>query len=324
MEKIYYKKEIERVSEQIKDVPGDFLFAVVADTHLDNSLHDTLENIKAVDEKVKFRCLAHLGDFMNGNITEKYTREILKEQMKSFRESIGNGEFYPAEGNHDGYFDNAVKFTNDMSIDEMWYESTLYLNEYKNLSRKENKPYFYVDYPEEKIRMIFLCSFSYVFKDGVFKKIYDIDEEQAKWFENEAIEVGKDWTLMLCSHDVPFASISDDDEPGDTKENGAAVLKALVKAKKERGFDVAAWFIGHFHGDMIKIRDGINFVMVASETAYVPQLWSMGDPNGPGYFPERELGTVTEDLWDSAILNKKDRTVTLIRFGAGKNRKVSY
>ena len=88
MEKEYYKKEIQRVAELTEKTEGDFRFAVVADTHLDNSLPDTLENIKAVDENVHFRCLTHLGDFMNGNIPEKYTREILKEQMEMFCESV--------------------------------------------------------------------------------------------------------------------------------------------------------------------------------------------------------------------------------------------
>lgn len=322
MEKTYYKKEIEKVAGKIEKTEGDFRFAVVADTHLDNSLPDTLENIKGVDEKVHFRCITHLGDFMNGNITEKYTRKILKEQMELFRKSVGTRAFYPAEGNHDGYFDNAVSFTNDIATDEMWYESTLYLQEYKNLSRKKNKPYFYVDYLEEKIRMIFVCSFSYTFKDGVFNKIYDIDKEELEWFKNEAVAVEKDWTVILFSHDIPFESLSDDESPNVTKENSIAMLKALVDAKNSVGFEVAAWFVGHFHGDLIKVKDGINFILLASETAYVPQLWCMAGSDG--HFPERTLGTVTEDLWDSAILNRKDKTLTLIRFGAGEDRKVSY
>lgn len=321
MEKTYYKKEIEKVAQKVEDTEGDFRFAVVADTHLDNSLSDTLENIKAVDKKVHFKCITHLGDFMNGNITEKYTREILKEQMKMFCESVGTRTFYPVEGNHDGYFDNAVHFTNDMAIDEMWYESTSYLQEYKNLSRRKNKPYFYVDYPDEKIRMIFTCSFSYTFKDGVFSKIYDSDREQAEWFKNEAINVESDWTLMLFSHDVPFAKFAEDEGDNVTKCNAESMLSALTEAKKNKGFNVAAWFIGHFHGDMVTVRNGINFVLVASETAYVPQLWAM--PYG-GYYPKRDLGTVTEDLWDAAILNREEKTLTLLRFGAGEDRKISY
>ena len=38
----------------------------------------------------------------------------------------------------------------------------------------------------------------------------------------------------------------------------------------------------------------------------------------------REAGTVTQDLWDSLLVNFQKQELKLIRFGAGADRKVSF
>ena len=321
--KPYYENEVKRVTNIIKNTEYDFLFALAADSHLDNSLPDTLCNIKTIDDKVNFKCLVHLGDFLNGNIPRNYTKEILNSQMQDFKNSL-NGCFFPVQGNHDGFIDQEKHMTTDMAINEDWFEATKFVCEYKNVSRPDNKPYFYIDYPEEKIRMIILCSFYYNgFENGeIFKKEYGIDLAQARWLKDEALNISGEWSVMLFSHDTPFSEFSEEllFKKND-KINGNLVLETLLERKKQHGFNVPAWFIGHFHGDFIKNLYGINFVLIGSQTAYVPQLWDM--PENGMYF-KRILNTETEDLWDCAMLDKKHRKLKLIRFGAGCDREISY
>lgn len=320
--KACYRDELSRVTEKICEERGDFLFSLVADTHLDNSLSDTLDNISAVDETVGFDCLVHLGDFLNGNIPKNYTKQILKEQMDAFAGATENGVFYPAQGNHDGYID--FLSANDIALDEDWAEATAFVGSYANVVRPKGKPYFYADYPEKNIRLIIVCSFHYTgFYEGEgFSKQYGIDAEQIKWLEDEALNVGEDYTVMLFSHDTPFSNFDEEHIFDDNRRvNGNLAFKTLLKCKKERGFDVAAWFVGHFHGELTAKYFDINFILIGCETAYVPQLWDMP---ANGFYYERELGTKTEDLWDSVILNKSERTLSLIRFGAGEDRRVEY
>ena len=80
-----YAQNIQSVSSRICSDSGDFRFAVVADSHLDNSLEDTIANVHGVDQAVNFDCTVHLGDFLNGNLPLKHTRRLLKEQMELFR-----------------------------------------------------------------------------------------------------------------------------------------------------------------------------------------------------------------------------------------------
>ncbi len=323
-----YIEEVKQVIERTSENKGDFRFAVIADTHLDNSLPETFKNIKAVDDKVGFDCMLHLGDFLNGNIPRKYTSQILRDQMDEFRSSINTKAFYPTPGNHDGFYDLIFHKSTDMTIDEDWYKATDFLDESDNIVRPENKQYFFVDYPDKKIRIISLNSFHYKgFSNGErFEKVYGFDKEQIEWVKNTALNLISGWTVMFLSHDMPFSEYNTNYNPeNNIIVNGDLMFNVVVDKRKENGFDIAAWFIGHHHGDLIiKVRD-INFILVASGTAYVPSLW--GAPVGREwgeFFPRRELNTDTEDLWDSVVLDKTERKVKLTRFGAGTDRETSY
>ncbi|MBQ8588064.1 MAG: metallophosphoesterase [Clostridia bacterium] len=306
-----YIEEVKKVSERLLSSEGDLKFSVVADSHLDNSICDTLTNIAEVDSRVHFDFMLHLGDFLNGNIPKGYTEKIFREQIELFSGAV-EGEFYPAQGNHDGYFDAEGFGTSHVSTDELWEAST------------GRKPYYYVDLPGKNIRLISICSFSYEYNDeGKFCKKYEVDAKQIEWVKNTALDISGDKTVIFLSHDVPFKYLNTDVLEDEGKLTESRLLDAVLDAQREKGFNVAAWFVGHFHGDLICKVKGINFVLVAGQTAYVPQLWG-NSPKNPEQYPIRELGTATEDLWDAVILDSKARRIKLFRFGSGEDRELSY
>lgn len=313
--KDYYKTECARVCKAFKK--ADFSFALAADSHLDNSVCDTLENIKAVDANIGFDCLIHLGDFMNGNLPKGYTEMLLSEQMRLWDAAV-KAPFYPVEGNHDGYCENGV---HDMAADELWCGATKYLDDCKNVVRPSGKPYFYADFEDKKIRLVFICSFYYEWTGGAFDKKYGISEEQVKWLESEGFNVPRGWTVMVFSHDSPFNDYFSPISENNQRINGYAAFCALADNAEKNGFTIAAWFLGHEHGDYSGVISGVNFIITTCETAYVPSLWSMV---GGGVFPERTLGTVTEDAWDAVSVDTKERKIHMIRFGAGADREISY
>lgn len=317
-----YEPIVNSISEELGMYKECFSFAVVADSHLDNSLDDTLANIRAVDSKVPFDCAVHLGDFLNGGFPRKIVKGLMAEQMELFCQCIGSGKFYPVRGNHDG-FANLIKGGTDIRLDTDWYDATNFVDDYDNVTRDVGKPYFCVDFPENKVRLIIINSFFYkeVNDDEVKGNQNGIDDEQFNWIADVALDVGEGWTVMAFSHDTPFAEFNDSACIDNPRINGNCVMELIKKASAEKGFDFAAWFVGHFHGDYIGEINGLNFILVASETAYVPTLWDM--PEG-GYYPERVLGTDTEDLWDAVVLDKANRKVRLFRFGAGEDREIGY
>ena len=179
--KPFYKREIKKVASKLNKEEADIKFAVVADSHLDNSIGETLKNISETDDLVNFDFMLHLGDFLNGNIPKEYTEELLKKQVNLFSKAI-NGHFYPTPGNHDGYSD--LK-TNDMFIDEMWEEAT------------GRKPYYFEDFGD--FRIICVNSFTYEYTpEGKYKKLYKILDSQVEWIKNVALDTDK--TVIFLSH----------------------------------------------------------------------------------------------------------------------------
>ena len=319
--KAYYQKEVNKTVTDITHTTHDFLLSVLADSHLDHSLTDTVHNIAAVDRSVKFDCVVHLGDFMTGNITRSYTKALLAIQMQSFQKALANGVFYPAQGNHDGFLDNAGGSYTDIALDEDWYEATAFVDTYPNVSRPSQKPYFFVDYPDKKLRLIILNSQYYEgYNDGTrYKKHMGIDPQQFVWLSQEALQLAPGWTVMLFSHDAPFAASAYSDDSQWC--NGSAVLDILSEAVQQRGIIVAGWLIGHHHGELITKVNDIPFILIGSQTSYVPQLWQVADG---GFYYDRQQSTVTEDLWDAVALDMRSRKLTLFRFGAGGDRSVFY
>lgn len=321
-----FEEERARVSSILESEKkdADLVFAVVTDSHLDDYEEETLANIKAVDHRAHFDFLVHLGDMLNGNLPRNYTKHILKEEMERYRTAVQRGIFYPVQGNHDGFCNvSPVCTAPDMALEEDWCVATAFAAEYPNVRRGEQDPWFYADYPEQKVRLIVLASFSYQWTEkGEFQKLYELDPRQLEWLKTEALEVQADWTVMLFSHDGPlryYAQEKYEEEPWNG--NSRELMETVLCAKREKGFQVAAWFIGHWHGELCNIVEGIPFIIVGSQTCYIPQLWLMPEP---GYYAPRRRGTVTQDLWDAVVWKKEKQELHLIRFGAGEDRIIHY
>lgn len=319
-----WKEEIRRVTAGTVDGSRSMTFAVLADSHLDDWEEETIAHMRAVDETVSYDFVVHLGDFMTGNLPRGWTARLLGERTRAYLGASEKGVFYPVQGNHDGYCEPTSEGIRcDMVVDEDWYEATDFTERYTNVVRKKNRPYYYADYAEQKLRLIFLCSFSYEWTgEGTYRKRYEMSREQLVWLKEEALAREKGWTVMLFSHDGPL-QLYDQERLEEEPWSGSArqLFDTVLEARAAGGFDIAGWFIGHWHGDLCRMVEGIPFIIIGSQTYYVPQLWPMPDTGG---YASRELAGVTRDLWDSVAWDKDSRTLRLIRFGAGWDRIVNY
>lgn len=345
--KPYFEEELKNTIQSIrtKKQDSDLIFSIVTDSHLSDNGENTMENIAAIDEQIGFECVVHMGDFVNGNNPEKVTRKNLREELEGYKNAVKTGKLYVAQGNHDGYRDETFKrqLVCDMALDENWYEDTKFIDNYDNVKRVGNKPYFYVDYPEKQLRMIFLCTTAYKIDkaEKKFSKIYGMYDEQIEWL-GDALNTPSEYDIMVFSHIPPFKRNNKNPntaldmmefipDEGPNYQNAVALINAYntsksveVNGKKydysDKKGSVIAWFFGHDHSDFTGERDGINYIGVTSETAYIPQLWeAMGEYPSP-----RDLGTVSEDAWDTVLWSKNERKVYMYRFGAGKDRVISY
>lgn len=313
MENIYLE-EIQKTAAAVQNHPELFRFALVADSHMDDSVPATVQNIAAVDDIAPFNCCIHLGDMINGNIPKRHSQIMLAEQMALFRSCTKSGRLYPVMGNHDEHIGGCTE--------QFWQDATAFLERDSTVRRPAQTPYFYVDDPARKIRLVMISSFFYQYKDGKRTKPFGISLEQIAWLKNDALAVGADWTVLLFSHDTPFSNFDEAAFLTDNRKvNGTLAIEALLQAQKTHGFRLAGWFVGHYHGDLITRLGGIPFILIGDQTPYVPQLWSM--PQGGIYHP-RQLHHVTEDLWDAVAVDTQNRKLFLYRFGAGDDRVVEF
>lgn len=317
-----YEQACKDIIHKLNSCGDNFCFAVVADSHLDNSVPETCDNIRKVSEAAPLSCVLHLGDIMCDGFPRKTLNRLMKKEIEMFCDCAPSGHFLPTRGNHDGFKDY-IRGASAVRLDADWYEATKYIETLPKVSRPEGKPYFYVDYPEKKIRLIALNSFFYdeVTEDTAKGAHNGYDDEQLDWFRNDALSLNEEWTVIAFTHDSPIKKFDESFAENNPIYNGNAMMDAIKSGMKKNGFRFAAWLVGHYHGDLEYCADGINIVLVASETAYVPTLWDM--PEG-GYYPDRALGTETEDLWDAVCVDTETRVLRFFRFGAGKDRVISY
>lgn len=325
--KSYFVEEQNRVASLLEEKKkgAALTFALVTDSHLDDFEEEAWENIRQVDTRVGFDFVGHMGDFLNGSFPPAVTRSVLKEEMDGYRGATRKGVFYPTQGNHDGFTDLfSNQSHNDVALDEDWHEATRFVDDYPGVVRKGDAPYYYVDYSEMKIRLVILCSFSYQLDREAdrYRKLYEMSTEQLIWLRDEALALEADWTVLFFSHDGPYKYF---DEALLTEEPDVSRRKELLEvvhgAKAERGFSIAAWLIGHWHGELCEKVQGINYVIVGSQTCYVPQLWPMPEK---GYYSPRTPGTVRQDLWYGVSLHPEERTLYFYHFGAGDDHVVTY
>ena len=79
--------------------------------------------------------------------------------------------------------------------------------------------------------------------------------------------------------------------------------------------DLLAWFGGHYHADDLTVVNHVTYVTTIADCMYV---W---DIKGA---PQKTAGTVSEQAFDVATVDRANRKVNLIRIGDGSDRSFTY
>ena len=320
--------------------PGTLAFVFVTDSHLSDSGEDTWENIHAVDNTVGYRFVLHGGDFLNGCNPPKLTARLYGEEAAAYAASIRSNKLFPVQGNHDGYRDETYlrQSVSEAKPDPWYHNITRFVDAYPETVRHGDDPYYYADFQDVKVRLAVMCSMEYTFDPSTkdYRHWFGMRQDQIDWFCGEVLSLPAGWTLLVCSHIQPVSVHLHDIMEGGLPEKGGLEFAELLAAvnRKDRihafgrdfdftecGFDVACLIYGHVHGDCDRGYRELPMITTASQTAYVPQLWDMEI----GGFPSpRTVGEVSQDCWDSVVLDPGTKTISFFRFGAGEDRVIQY
>lgn len=297
----YIEKKITIIENMLKEssVDGD-AFYFITDMHWDKNAQNSPEIISRMNKKLRIDKVFTGGDLtLNG-----YANSPLKELRDA---SLSPRNVYAISGNHEFLGENTT-------YSEIYYmQSSLYDNDVHFGDMEKN--YYYVDNSKKKIRYIILASYGEA-ENGASVSLFT-DDKQLNWFAETALNVTKDWTVVIFTHSLYAVPLYSDGTWGDVieqptqKNNG---FTNVIKKFKSNGGTIACIIQGHLHLDRIFSVDGMPQVVCTTCDKYLPWIEN-GVVKEPWISENRKINTVTEQAFDVVILNKKERKVSFVRIG---------
>lgn len=315
-EKECFRAEAERVAAAVREteqsarVSGEtgpskvMKLCLLADTHYTTggTWEDTAHNIRAVAERVRYDAVIHLGDLTDGMLSKELTVRYVRRIIADMEEC--KAPVYITPGNHDSnYFRNR--------------ENTFTEEEMRSLYRLGNGQEgqgldYYADVPEHRVRMIFLSSF-----EDTAAIRYGYADSQLAWLRETLKTAAAGTRFLIFSHNAPLAKL---DYWSFHIRNGERLLDILEEYNGRDEYQVIGFFYGHTHADYI--FEECSFPVISVGCGKL-EYFTDKKPQGAATWP-REAGTVTQELWDSLLIDFEKQRLKLIRFGAGEDREVSF
>lgn len=294
----YFQAEALLTIERVWELLGvnDLAFAVITDTHYVNNgtWERSAYNLQQVAARLPLHGIIHLGDLTDGILPLAQTKESVERVMADMRQT--GKPVYLCCGNHDSnYFRNNPE---KMTEEEM---SVYYLG--------REKPYYYVDYPAQQLRILYLHSFDY--REQVR---YGFPVEELDWVRKTLEAMADGWAALVCAHVPPLPEIH---FWSDQIRNGEALLQILEEYHRS-GKKILAYVHGHNHGEQIYRS---RLFPVVSLGCNKMEDFLREKPEGSWTY-SRQQGTVTEDLWDVMIVHADHSGIEFVRFGAGEDKKI--
>ena len=345
--KEYYKNDIQKLSSKLKS--GNMNIGFITDNHYElgnyapNALQHyshllTLSRLSKSIDAVVFG-----GDNINGNVN----KEILNNETSvltnlAFDTSYKKTDVFLVLGNHDtgvGQMGGIVP-TETLTYDEIksYYKTSE--SQYGE-TRNGDSLYGYKDYPDKKIRLIFMNSFDNpetLNDDGTYKYNFlttsGYRQEQLEWLaKNALILPDSSWHVIVFTHAPVPGTFWDESSLQYNAESFSGILKAFVMGSSFSKTDTSnsdypvnidanysqkgnliGVVSGHIHADGMMFKDGINYIQTTCSLCY------SGD-----FSKGRVKGTETEDAWDVFSIDTVQRHVDILRFGAyGSDREYVY
>jgi UDP-2,3-diacylglucosamine pyrophosphatase LpxH len=338
----YYQNKL----NQFGSIPKDnFNVGFITDAHLqlDNYAPNSKAHyayIAAASRRARLDAIVAGGDNTNG-WWEKNQKLVETRHATStlFNRTAAGTDVFFQIGNHDTGINQNGHNTPGTCLSEselkaMYHTADLMYGEV----RDGDSLYGYKDYPDKKVRLIWLNSFDLPYElneDGTFK--YDFlrqpsyRNQQLTWLAEKALNMAnKDWQIMVFTHaPVPntFGVIPNEFNSDvligilNAFQNGIAY--SIKDTTREMPVDInvdfskqgtgvlIGLFTGHVHEDGQMLYSNINCVETACSLCY------SGDS-------KRARGTETEDCWDIFSVDTVKRTIHAYRFGYGTDRNFGY
>lgn len=337
----YFKDEVtETVNTTLaKSNKPCTIISVVTDSHVSFSnqtrlrqAEDTFNNLRTVNQKVWCDCIAHLGDLLVADDTT-ITQEMADQYMNYIRTRLSSAKdkLFITQGNHDGLGGSAPQTQNYNSLGKF---NSAYV------VRDGDNPYFYVDFDNPKVRLVFLAFPQRVKIRTKEYSYWGLYTPQLRWLGQVALNVDDGRNVIICSHIGTQSS--------DFRKNRSQTVGILNAFNAHSTFDVyyedttnfiytadftnltnskvVLWICGHEHFDWVvpESVSGLTFPLVTLTCSYCYNGTVPSSAASQGAVaPTRTAGTVTQEAWTIIIYNAEDAKISFVRFGAGTDFEIN-
>ncbi len=305
-----FEEEIQNTSDRIleKKQENTLTIAVLTDSHyaVGGTWKDTAYTIERVHSGVHFDEIIHLGDLTDGmmpkKITEDYTGRMIADLKKNqipVHILFGNHDSNYFAGNQEPYSE-AEQYT----IYQQWNG--------ENRESEEKSLWYKKDYPKLKLRLLFLSSFNHQEKIR-----YGFPVVEVEWVKRVLQETPGDYKIVVFSHVPPLPQIH---YWSDAIRNGEELIEILeTYHTNSEKCSIMGYIHGHNHADQIYTERAFPIISIGCSKC---EYFTDKKPEG-AETPERKLGTVSQELWDTLVIKPDEGRIDFIRFGAGKDRMIS-
>lgn len=349
----YTKQHVAKLKEAVGNGENKLVFTLLTDTHEYNEmLKTTAANIAAVNRQVPSVALVHLGDIIDGNKTKSMSLAILGKSVSLLQ---GTGlPFLTVRGNHDDNSYQNDKSFNSIISSEEWYQATQKAADASlPLVRQEHNSSFYYDVPTAKVRMVTLsCDIG---NPGTTldelpsingKTYWGFDFSSLYWLGTTALQnLPEGWQVLILSHSPTRRALNPfDKEPLNGKQIegilqaftqggtytaadliGGAATQVEFTFEKQGKRDIIAFFYGHIHADLIARPAELSYPYIATANAFgIEQVDKTILPLYASVPSPRKRGSISENCWESVVVDTSARTIQMIRYGAGHDRTIRY
>lgn len=300
-----FENEVQRVADKVQNLrsEGDLVLALLTDTHatVNGTWQDTSANLHALQDKIHFDSIVHLGDMTDGTVSKAMTRFYVSAMLHDMRSLAV--PVHIVLGNHDANY-----FHDNPEIMPLHEQAALYQAEAAVWKQDKDKPYYYTDYPQQRLRCLFLSAYQHEAKPR-----YGFDLPQIAWVRETMHTVQENWRILVFVHDAPLAEL---DPWSEEIRNGSLLMQALESNRPQ----ILAYIHGHAHADFVYHWKGRKeFPIISLGCAKCEDMLERKVKGS--LTPARELGQVTQELWDILII-KESGDLHFVRFGAGHDRNI--
>ncbi len=294
----FIAEETALVSKKLRRIrrPGDTVLFLVADSHyqVNGNWDDTALSLKLAARDCYPDAIVHLGDLTDGSLPAPLTRQYAGRVMDDMKAACDT--VLCCVGNHDSNY-----FRGNPDVFGRKERAEIYTD--------KGKADYCFDIPARGVRLVFLDSFD---PDGKTRnRRYGFSRRTVRRAKKMIGRAPEGTNVIVISH-TPFVAWMH--FWSDKIRNSERLLKAVRKAKNSD--NVICMLHGHNHADQVHMTDIAPIVSVGcSKIESFPEK----KPEG-AVSPDREPGTVSQELWDVMRISSDGSEIDFLRFGAGDDR----